>query len=78
MRTGVPSTLGEAWTYGDKFSGAPSLNEAFIEEDASLMNRTLSVQSTETNPVMLKGDFNLSLTAVRRDAGLFDSGRDRP
>ena len=39
MRTGVSGTLGEAWTYGDKYTAAPSLNEAFILEDATLTAR---------------------------------------
>lgn len=65
MRPGVTGSLGKLWTYGDLFAGAPALNRSFIEENADIMNRTVSVTSTSANPVMFKADFAISCLATR-------------
>ena len=47
MRTNVEGSLGARWTYGDYFSTYPSLGSAFVQESASNVNQTISVQGTE-------------------------------
>ena len=65
MRTNVEGSLGARWTYGDYFSTYPSLGSAFVQESASNVNQTISVQGTDANPIQFKADFLVSNKATR-------------
>lgn len=65
MRTNVEGSLGARWTYGDYFSTYPSLGAAFVQESASNVNQTISVQGTDANPIQFKADFLVSNKATR-------------
>ena len=65
MRTNVTGSLGANWTYGDKMTAQPTLNQAFIEESSANVNQTVSVAGSQINPVTFKADILIQNLCTR-------------
>lgn len=52
FRPGITGTL-SSWHYGDYYTSGPTLSSGWIEEDKSMVDRTLAVPSSSTVPQLL-------------------------
>lgn len=62
MRTGVDNSL-DVWHFGDYYSSAPVLSQAFIEETPDYVNRAITVDSSEQAQFIV--DFYIQNIAYR-------------
>lgn len=62
LRSGVTNSL-DVWHFADLYANAPTLNQQFIEETPTYVNRTITVESTEQDQFIL--DFWVKNIAYR-------------
>lgn len=64
MRPGITGSLGNTWTYGDRYQSLPTLSADWIVEDPSLIDATIAVPS-QTYPEQFIGNFFLDIKVSR-------------
>lgn len=63
FKPGIANTLA-SWHLGDYYTTAPTLSDAWIREDGSIVDRVLAVASTNSNQIMADFYFDATVTAV--------------
>lgn len=62
MRSNSPSGTLDAWHYADNYSQLPTLGSTWIDEDKSVVDRTLAVQSELANQIIADFYFKTKYT----------------